>query len=476
MATCIKGADWVVAWNEAERRHHYLRDADVAFEQGALTHVGRNYAGPADKVIDGKGLCVLPGLVDIHSHPSHEPAFRGIREEHGRPRMYMTGLYERSLAFVLDDEGQQAAATVAYCELLLSGVTTLADLSSPYPGWLDLLAQSGLRGFLAPGYASSSWRLENDYELKFQWDEKAGRKAFDEALRLFAEAEAHPSGRLSGMLYPAQIETCTADLLRDSLEAARAAKRPMTTHLSQSVFEFQEIVRRHGKTPMQYARDIGILGGDTILGHAIFIDDNSWVSWSSREDLTILADSGTSVAHCPTPFARYGQVLEDFGRYLRAGVNMGIGTDCAPHNMFEEMRRAAVLARIAARNIETLSTADVFTAATVGGATALLRDDIGRLAPGAKADLVLVDLRHPAMMPTRDPLRSLIYTAADRAVRSVYVDGRQVVADGKVLTLDHRGALERLQEGQQRMLAAVSSHDYAGRGADEIAPLTLPLG
>ena len=113
--------------------------------------------------------------------------------------------------------------------------------------------------------------------------------------------------------------------------------------------------------------------------------------------------------------------------------------------MMEEMRKAAMLARIAARDITAVTTADLFHAATVGGATALLRDDIGRLAPGKKADIVLVDLECPRMQPARDPLRSLIYHAADRAVRDVFVDGQQVVAGGRVLTLDEAGATGRLR-------------------------------
>ena len=114
-------------------------------------------------------------------------------------------------------------------------------------------------------------------------------------------------------------------------------------------------------------------------------------------------------------------------------------------------------------------------AATVGGAKALMRDDLGRLAPGMKADIVLVDLDHPDMMPARDPLRSLVFHAADRAVKDVYVAGRQVVADFKVLTLNQADAAGRLAEAQARMLAAVRQRDYKGRSAEEIVPLSLPL-
>jgi len=104
-----------------------------------------------------------------------------------------------------------------------------------------------------------------------------------------------------------------------------------------------------------------------------------------------------------------------------------------------------------------------------------MRDDLGRLAPGAKADIVLVDVTHPDMVPARDPLRSLIFHAADRAVKDVYVAGRRIVADGVVTTLDHKDAGERLTLAQSRMMGATPQRDYCGRTADEIAPLTLPV-
>jgi cytosine/adenosine deaminase-related metal-dependent hydrolase len=118
--------------------------------------------------------------------------------------------------------------------------------------------------------------------------------------------------------------------------------------------------------------------------------------------------------------------------------------------------------------------ADVFHAATVGGAHALRREDLGRLAPGARADLVLVDCKSPWMMPVRDPLRSLIFHAADRAVRDVYVDGERVVADGRVLTLDQAGSLERLTAAQRRMETSVPERDPRGRRSIDITPLSLP--
>ncbi|HJU30942.1 MAG TPA: amidohydrolase family protein [Hyphomicrobiaceae bacterium] len=474
--TLIKDADWAVVWQPQPGRHVYMRNVDVTFDGATITHVGKGYSGPADKTIDGTKRMVMPGLVNLHSHPEHEPAYRGIREEHGLPNMHMSGLFERSQAFyATDDEFRAAAAEFAYCELLKSGVTTLVDISPAWEGWADLLAKSGLRAFLAPGYASARWRLENDFELKYTWDEPGGRQRFEDALKVVDAAIKHPSGRLSGVISPMQIDTCTAELLRDSRAAAQERKLPLTVHIAQGVSEVQEMLRRHGKTPIQWAAEVGLLGPGTILGHAMFLDTHSWVRWWTKTDLKLIADNGCTVAHCPTPFVRYGHILENFGDYLRAGVNMGLGTDTTPHNMLEEMRKAAVLARVAARDINTVSTADMLHAATVGGANAVLRQDLGRLAPGMKADIVLIDLECTEMAPVRDPLRSLVYHAAERAVRDVYIDGRQVVADFKVLTLNQADAAGRLAEAQARMIAAVRQRDYKARTADQITPLCLPL-
>ena len=473
--TCIRNAACVVAWDQASRRHGYLMGADVAFTGDTLSFVGSRYNGAVDFTIDGTDRMVMPGLIDLHAHPSTEPFFRGVREEHGVPAMYMSGLYERSVAFQPDPVARRAGKQVAFCEMLLSGVTSVVDISGLDEGWIETAAQSGLRAFLAPSYASARWHLENGWALKYRWDEAAGRRGMDAALALIDEAAAHPSGRLSGVVSPAQIDTCTPDLLRDSFAAAAARDVPLTVHCAQSVNEFKEMVDRHGKSPIQFAHDVGILSPRTVLGHAMFIDEHSWVRWHTRVDLGQLAETGTHVAHCPSPFARYGHMLEDFGRYRRAGVNLGIGTDVAPHNVIEEMRLGATLARVAARDITTTSVGALFHAATAGGADALGRPDLGRLVAGAKADLVLVDLANPWMRPARDPLRSLVFTAADRAVQTVFVHGTKVMEAGRVLTLDHQAALAAVAEGQQRMLRDSPARDWAGRAPEQISPLSLPV-
>jgi 5-methylthioadenosine/S-adenosylhomocysteine deaminase len=472
--TVIRNAHTVIAWDGVQ--HVTRAGADVAFDAGALTHVGPSYAGDADTEIDGRGLMVMPGLVDIHSHPSSEPLLKGLTDEVGTPGLYNSSLYEYLPIFRPPPEAIADCARVAFSELLLSGVTTLVDLSMPYDGWLDVAGESGLRVVIGPMFRSARWFTRNGHLVEYEWDAPAGERAMDDVFRLLDRAQQHPSGRLTGMVVPAQIDTCTEGLLRDS--HAEAARRGLTwqTHAAQSVSEFHEITRRHGFTPIGWLHHIGVLTDRSIIGHAIFLDDHASTPWHTTRDLALLAETGAAVAHCPTVFARRGITLRDVGRYRRAGVKVGIGTDTFPHNMLDELRLAMYLARTQAVNPRTLTGGELFTMATSGAADILQRDDIGRLAVGCRADLVLVDVKHPAMRPGRDPMRSLIYAAGDRAVQSVYVDGLKVVEDGGVLTMDYPAAAEALHEAQARMIASVPERDWARRSVDEVSPPSFPLG
>jgi cytosine/adenosine deaminase-related metal-dependent hydrolase len=343
-------------------------------------------------------------------------------------------------------------------------------LSVAHPGWLDLLAESGMRVCVAPMFRSARWYTMNGHLVEYEWSPAAGEKAMAEALSLVERAEQHPCGRLFGMVVPSQIDTCTETLLRESFQEAKARGLSWQIHAAQSVVEFHEITRRHGFTPIGWLHHLGLLSERSIVGHGIFLDDHPSTRWHTDRDLGLLAETGTTVAHCPTVFARRGITLKDFGRYRRRGVNLGVGTDTYPHDMLDELRLVAYAARTQATDPRTLSSAELFAAATVGGARALGRDDIGRLAPGCRADLVLVDVTHPRMRPARDPLRSLIYAAGDRAVHSVFVDGQKVVDAGRLLTIDYAAAAAALHEAQQRMMARVPERDWDHRGVDQIAP------
>ena len=174
--TLIRNASFVVAWDAGTKSHTYMPDADVAYEDGVIRFVGRNYDGVAYTVIDGRGFMAMPGLVNIHTHPSSEPMNKGLTDEVGSPRLYNSSLYEYLPIFRPDSSAVADCVRVALSELLLSGVTTVADLSMAHPGWLDTLGESGMRVVIAPMFRSARWYTKSGHVVEYEWDEKAGVK------------------------------------------------------------------------------------------------------------------------------------------------------------------------------------------------------------------------------------------------------------------------------------------------------------
>ncbi len=473
--TVIRRAVWIIAWDADRKTHTYLKDADLVFSGSRITFIGQDYSGPFDHEIPGNGRMIMPGLINIHSHLSGGPLDKGTFDEVGTAALWGHTLYTHSQLLKADPQAIKPGAIIALSELMKSGVTTVVDNSGYYQDWLELLVNSGVRAVLAPGFRQARWMNVGDHRVEYEWDHQAGWDGFRQALDMMDAIKKHPSNRLSGMIFPSQADTCDADLLKEAHAAAVDRSLPFQTHASQTMLEFSEMMRRHGKSPVKWLDSLGILDEQTILGHCIYLDHHSWSPLHTREDLPLLAERGTTVAHCPTVFGRTGMTMESFGDYVRTGVKLGIGTDSFPYNMLEELRHVGAYARITTGNVHDLTTTDVFNAATLGGAQALLRDDIGRLAVNAKADIVIVDIEHPLMRPGREPLRNLINVAAERAVKDVFIDGKQVVADGEMLTLDYENALNEIDAAQIRSIRKVPELDFQNRTLDQLAPMTFPV-
>ena len=216
-----------------------------------------------------------------------------------------------------------------------------------------------------------------------------------------------------------------------------------------------------------------MLGPDLVIGHGIFLNDHPQIHHPHGNDFERLRDSGAAVAHCPTVFARRGMVMNSIGRYMNAGITVGIGTDTFPHNMVDEIRLVCYAARVFTGNYKMGTTRHAFEAATIGGAKILRRPDLGRLAPGTKADFSLVDMSHPYMQPSHEPVRSLIYSASERAIRHVYVDGTAGGEGRQGPDHRRRGRHRRPDRGPAQAARTVSQRDWAGRDAD--APLAAGL-
>ena len=474
--TVIRNAHTIVAHDAARGRPRLSQRCRRRLRCERL-RAGRRalYEGPFVEEISGRDHMVMPGFVNIHCHSGEEPISKSLFEDAGTAALWGQAMYEYSTLIEISDDAVQAALTVMLGDLMRSGVTTFVDIAGPHECWLPTLAQSGARAYVAPGFREAAWHVEDSHRLDFHWNAARGREAFARALETVDAAQAHPSGRLRGVVAPAQVETCSPELLQEAAEAARSRGVPITIHAAQTMAEHEELLRRHGLTAVQYLEKLGVLGPNLILGHCIFIDSHAWTRQRTVVDLELLAARETTVAHCPVTFARSGMVLQSLGRYRQSGVNVALGTDSYPFNMLEEMRTAMICARIAGGSVFDVDTADILQSATLAGAKALGRSDIGRIAKGAKADFSLIDLKHPGMQPVYDPLRNLLHCAAERAVSAVYVDGTCVVEGGRPTLVDYDGALKELQAVQDFAVRRLQANDPRGRTAGELAPLSLPV-
>jgi 5-methylthioadenosine/S-adenosylhomocysteine deaminase len=415
-------------------------------------------------------------LISCHAHLAGSPLDKSFIEDVGPRNFYMSGLFEMlpTRAAAQDDAGTRACIDFSMAELLRTGCTTAVELGGCSDDTVQRAGMCGLRLYIGPSFRSGRWFTDDGKTVQYAWDEAAGEKGLRRAIDFIEKHQGSFGDRIRGILSPAQVDTCSPALLQRARAAADALGMPLTLHTSQSVNEFQEMTRRHGMTPIEWLLDLGFLGPRTILGHAIIIGGSSWANYPA-DDIRILADTGTSVAHAVWVFARRGIAMESFGKYLQAGVNMALGTDTCPQSMIEAMKFAAVVTKLVDRQTESTSAADAFNAATLGGARALGREDLGRIAPGAKADLVIWDTETLSMAPVRDPIKNIVYNAQASDVHTVIIDGQVVMRERQIPGIDEKSLARNLQAAGERMWAAMPRVDRLGRDADGLSPRLYPL-
>jgi cytosine/adenosine deaminase-related metal-dependent hydrolase len=466
-------ASHIIAYQNGGHRH--LRDGEIVWDGNEIVYVGPAFPGDVDETIDAAGRVVTPGFINTHTHLYESPLDKSFVEDRGGRQFYGSGLFEylptRSRA--ADEDAARACLAYSMTEVLQSGTTTVMELGS-YPDWaVEEAGKVGLRLYMGTSYRSGRWLTDDGKTVKYEWDEAAGLAGFERAVRFIETRDGEQNGRIKGFLSPSQVDTCTEDLLRRSKDASLSLGVPIALHTSQSVNEFQEMTRRHGKTPIEWLQGIDFLGENAILGHCIIVAGTSWANYAG-DDIKILADTGTNVAHCVWVFARRGIMMESFSRYTAAGVNMTLGTDTCPQSMIEGLRWTAAASKWVDRRTDAATAAAVFNAATLNGAKALGRDDLGRIAPGAKADLLIWNGESIWLSPLRDPVKNIVYSAQAEDLRDVIIDGEIRMRDRIIPGVDPAALSRDLQSAAERMWSRMQTVDHAGRTVDQLSPLSFP--
>jgi len=485
MTTLIRGG-WVVAFDGWH--HRVIPEGDVVFDGSRITYAGPRWNGVADETVDAKGMLVSPGFINTHAHIGVDIMSTFIDPPAGSPGR---GRYSPSQTFVTQSElppsltpdEQRISGEFSLVQMLKCGATTIVDAAGSGPLWwmgnppgdevalLDTAARIGARVYASLSYRSGRVYYGADGRADWHWDEAFGFEGLRRAVAFAVEHRGTRGGYAETLLCPHAVDNCSPALLQATKRAADEHGLLAQVHCAQYDFEVRLIRERFGCTPVEHLANIGFLGSNIILGHTVYTQGHVAVGGDPARDLRLIAEAGSSVAHSPVPFSRRGETLQSFGRYRAAGVNVAIACDIWPADIIEEMRVAWFLAKAVDRTGTQPSCYDIFDAATLGGARALRRDDLGRLAPGAKADIVLIDLDRHHYGPVVDPIRSLFVSGTGQDVHSVWVEGRKAVEAGRVLRADE-AALRRAAEGVFRStIRAARERDPVGATLREILGL-----
>lgn len=465
-------AKWIVG-NEAGQ-HRLLENGELVFEAGEIIFVGHHYAGEVDQRIDLGMSLIGPGFIDLDALADldttvlaydNQPAWKKGRVW---PESYVqSGPYE-----MYSEEELIFQKRYAFAQLLLNGITTAAPIASLfYREWGESYAEFsaaacianelGLRVYLGPAYRSGGMVVNAQGEMFPTFDEERGMQGLAQAVRFIEEHEGQYGGLVRTLLAPDRVETSTAKLLQASDQYAKALGVPLRLHCAQGLMEKDVVQRLHGTTAPRWLQSLGVLSERLLAPHATVATDI---------DLQHYADNGVSIIHCPIVVARGGMVLRSFRSCRDLGINIAMGTDTAPADMLANMATGAMLCRVVEGRADACSAAELYDAATLGGAKALGRTDIGRLAAQCKADFVVFDLASVRTGPAIDPIQTLLVAGSSESIRAVFVDGRLSMREGAVAHMDWQQVQRQAQEQFDRLVQQYPVRTWGNPPVAEIFP------
>ncbi len=430
-------ADVVVTMDEAGTLH---APGTIEVADGRIRRVGPATDTPPGIVEHRLGGILMPGLIDLHAH-SPMILLRGAGEGLPLERWLTEAIWPREAHLRADDVawGMRLAAA----ELLRNGVTTSVEMYFFPAEIAAVAAETGLRTVVAAPI------IDAPVLGRGTWEEQ-----LEAALALLAERRQDPLVEIA--LGPHSAYTLPEAALVAIAGAAREHDLLLHIHVAETEHEGDAVRERHGLSVPRFLADRGILDLPRFLAaHAVWLDD---------ADLATFAEHGAGVAHCPGSNAKLASGIARLADMLIAGVPVGVGTDGPASNddldLWEELRWAAFLARLRAHDAAVVGAETALALATRGAARALGRGDLGVLAPGRRADFLRLDLDDPALAPVCEPadvVSHLAWSAGARQITDVWVEGRHVVADGAVTTVDVPRALHEVTTRARRLADAAGT-------------------
>jgi 5-methylthioadenosine/S-adenosylhomocysteine deaminase len=399
-------------------------DVLVDREAGEILAVDPDLAADSapDEALSAAGGLVVPGLVNAHGHGAMT-LLRGYADDKPLDAWLQEDIWP--VEGVLTPDDVRAGTDLALLELIRSGTTAFADMYFHVGEVAAAVDAAGLRARLGHGVVTVGK------------DDAAAQADVDEAVEVAREYDDTADGRVTTALMPHAPHTVGSEYLDQLATAADDLGVPLHFHLNETQEYIDAIDAETGQRPVDYAADHDLLREDTWVAHGVHLTDT---------EVETLAETETSVVHCPASNMKLASGMAPVQDLLDAGVGVGLGTDGAASNndldTFDEMRDAAMLGKLAADDAAAVPAEAVVEMATAGSAAALGVDS-GRIEPGANADLAVIDLGAAHLTPAHDLVSHLAYAARGSDVRHTVCDGEVLMRDREVLTLDAAAVRER---------------------------------
>ncbi|MGE5397824.1 MAG: amidohydrolase [Chitinophagales bacterium] len=416
-----------------------MSSAEECIDNGYLIIEGKQIAeiGTGDpplrdfkETIDGTGKVALPGFVNAHTHASMT-MLRGYADD----LPLMIWLQEKiwPLESKLQEEDYYWGAMLAISEMIKSGTTCFADMYFNMDQVAKAVNEAGIRACLSRGMIGIG--TGEDAKL-----------AFDQSRELAKDWHGKDDGRINIMLGPHAPYTCPPDYLRQVISLSDEIGIGIQIHLAETENEVRNSYEAYGRTPVEFMEYLGLFSRPVLAAHCVHLTTN---------EIDILAKNDVGVAHCAESNMKLASGIAPVSDMLTAGIKVGLGTDGASSNnnldMIEEMRACSFLHKVNKMDATVLPAYQTLEMATVNGACALGLADIGLLKTGNKADIILVNLEQPHLTPVYNVVSNLVYSARGADVDTVFVDGKLLMKNRQLKTIDEKRVLREIQHRVERL-------------------------
>lgn len=414
---------------------------DVLIEGDVIKAVG-DTAESADEIIDAAGCAVIPGLIQTHVHLTQR-LFQGLADDMQLLDWLRKRIWPLEAAHTY--ESNRASAVLGIAELISGGTTSVIDMGTVNhtDAVFEAALETGIR--LTGGKCMMDHGGDVPSGLMETTDDSIA-----ESVRLAEKWHGEAGGRLEYAFAPRFVVSCTEDLFRRLSEINRRLNLKIHTHASENRGEIALVEKERGMRNIKYLKHLGLTGENLILAHCIWLDD---------EEKKILADSGTMISHCPSSNLKLASGVSPVPELLEMGCNVSLASDGAPcsnnMDMFTEMRHAALIQKVTNLDPEVMPAEKIFEMATLAGAEAMGRSDtLGSIEPGKKADIAVVklDTLHNITGAQCNIVAQLVYSVRASDVQTVLVDGKILMKDKKLTTIDSEAAVRGAAEQRTKAI------------------------